>query len=297
MSETYAADFARAGNPPCPRRRQRDRRVMAGPGLFRKGSHIFDLPDVFPKIGQGRRVKTLRTYRLRWLAGVVLAGAAIALYEGLMPHALASSGPFTTVTVEGTSREEVVPDEAVVTLGVQDSAASAQEALARNNTVVKNVLGRIEQDGIPSRDIATSNFNVFPRYRNGGTAIDGYQVSNQLTVTVANVSAVGKIIDQAVSLGANQVDGVQLVVQNRSGAYQKAYKNALANASARARALALALHESVLGIVSINTVPEQNQFGARMPFFAQASSSDGVAIMPGQQPTSVTVEVVYRLGH
>ncbi|MDA8192654.1 MAG: SIMPL domain-containing protein [Thermaerobacter sp.] len=201
--------------------------------------------------------------------------------------------PVTLVTVVGTSTASAIPTQAVLDLGVQTSASNAASALSQNSAISHTVISRLEQGGVTSQNIATNALNVYPQYASGSAQPTSYQVDNQLSVTVTNLASVGALLDQAVAAGANQVEGIDFTAQNQSSAYRTAYTDAIANASARALAIATALHESVLGVQSVD--PSNGSGGTVFPIFA-ASSAAATPVMPGQQHTTVSVRVVFRIG-
>ncbi len=79
---------------------------------------------------------------------------------------------------------------------------------------MKEVVAALKEAGIDAKDIQTSNFSVEPRYTNpqdgSPSKIDGYRVSNQVTVLVRDVKAIGTLVDKLASVGANQIYGLDL---------------------------------------------------------------------------------------
>src|SRR5262249_55494527 len=100
--------------------------------------------------------------------------------------------------------------------------------------------------GIPDNKIQTSNFSVQPEYgipsptnpqpRN----ITGYQVSNQVTVTVDDLSKLGATLDALVKSGANQLGGIAFTIANPKPLAERARALAVADGAAKARTLAMA---------------------------------------------------------
>ncbi len=235
---------------------------------------------------------------LIWAGSVLAAGLlAASLSNGLRSrHTLAASATpaATTVTVYGTSVENLSPTQASVTVGVTDQQSTAQAALSLNGQKMASVIKAVESVGIVSKDIATSGLNIYPQYGNGNPGpLVGYQVQNQVTVTVAT-SMVGTVIDKAVAAGANQVQGVNFTVPPLSNSYQTTYQKALHNALVQAQALAVALNQKVLGVVSVSYGSNNGSSGQVFNFAASAPS--GTPIMPGQQQQTLSLKVVYRLG-
>jgi uncharacterized protein YggE len=79
------------------------------------------------------------------------------------------------VTVNGTATIKAAPDEAVISLGVQTQAATAQGAITQNAERMMAVLQALVGQGIGRDDIATSYVSLYPTYGNTGMEITGYQ--------------------------------------------------------------------------------------------------------------------------
>ena len=85
--------------------------------------------------------------------------------------------------------------------------------MAQNRTRMNATVQALKAQGIADRDIQTSNLNVAPQYRyvqNEAPVLTGYQVSNQVTVTVRDLKKLGGSVDATVGAGANQVNGISL---------------------------------------------------------------------------------------
>ena len=65
--------------------------------------------------------------------------------------------------------------------------------------------------GIKDDAVETSYFNVYPVYRydqDRGNQLVGYRVSNNVSVSLADLSLVGEAIDTAIRAGATNVNSV-----------------------------------------------------------------------------------------
>src|SRR5206468_9325547 len=103
------------------------------------------------------------------------------------------------------------PDMATITLGVSNEAPSAAEALRANGVAMNAVIAALKKAGIAERDLQTSNLSINPQYvyqQNLPPKLSGYQVSNQLTVTVNDLARLGPVVDATVNAGANNVSAI-----------------------------------------------------------------------------------------
>ena len=75
---------------------------------------------------------------------------------------------------------------------------------------------------------------VYDYPQDGGQKLIGYQFSNQVDVTVRDLTKVAAVIDGAIAAGANTVDGVTFSVNDPVAAESQARTAAMADAKARA---------------------------------------------------------------
>ncbi|RLE48642.1 MAG: hypothetical protein DRJ33_08845, partial [Candidatus Methanomethylicota archaeon] len=115
-----------------------------------------------------------------------------------------------TITVSGEGEASAPPEVAVVKLGVETFCESASEAQKMNFEATSSVIAALEQAGVAEDKIETISFSLTPVYeyetRYGGTSesvLVGYKCTNNVKVTLENISMVGDVIDVAIAAGAN----------------------------------------------------------------------------------------------
>jgi uncharacterized protein YggE len=230
------------------------------------------------------------------------AGLVLGLVAALTLPSLAQStspspgtgGAGRTVSVTGSATIRSAPDEAVVSLGVQTQAPTAQGSLQQNASRMNEVMKAILGDGVKSADIATAWVNLYPNYDSGGTAIVSYTAQNQVDVAVRDLSNVGSIIDDAVGAGADLSNGIQFQLSDQNQGVEQALGEAVANARVKAEALATASDTSLGSVVTITegTTPQYPP----VPFAADAGRGEAsTPISPPTLETQVTVTVVWSL--
>jgi hypothetical protein len=161
-----------------------------------------------------------------------------------------------TITVSATGTAEAKPDRARITSGVTTDAPSAREALIANSETMSKVIGELKAKGIDPKDIQTASFNVEPMmdYSKDGQPpiLKGYRVSNQVVVFVRDLDKLGDVLDDVVSAGANQVQGLAFEVSKEDTLKDDARKEAIANALRRAKLLATAAGAEVGEVLQIS---------------------------------------------
>lgn len=195
--------------------------------------------------------------------GFAIAVAAVALTAiGTAPSRAEDKAMERTITVSATGTAEAEPDQARITSGVMTEAPTAREALTGNTEAMNKVISELKSKGIDAKDIQTASFNVEPvmDYSKDGQPpkLRGYRVSNQVVVLVRDLDKLGSVLDDLVTAGANQVQGLAFEVSKAETLKDEARKNAIANALRRAKLLAAAAGAEVGQVLQISeeTTPD-----------------------------------------
>lgn len=200
----------------------------------------------------------------------------------------------------------VVPDIAIVTIGVTTRAEAARAALDQNSAETARVIAAIRAAGVADKDIGTSGFAVFPVHEERPPRIDdkggvermpkivGYQVTNEVRVTVREIGTSGALLDQVVTAGANQISGIQFDVADPQGAADEALRKAIADARRKAELMAAAAGVRIVRILDISG-------GGGFPMFARAErmSMDAAAmpvpVMPGETRVQANANIIFEI--
>lgn len=235
-------------------------------------------------------------------SAIMLAGA-LTLPATAQENQLTNQTARIAVSGEGTTTS--APDMAILNLTVLRDATTAREAMTANNEAMAKVLEAMKKSGVEDRDLQTSGVNIQPRYiypddKNGlkEPQISGYTVSNSLTVRVRDLSKVGNVLDESVTLGVNQGGDLTFVNDNPAATINEARKRAVTDAMAKAKTLADAAGVGLGRVIEIN---EQNRSPMPMPIarqvkmMAAAAPQDSVPVAAGENSYNVTVNVVFEI--
>jgi uncharacterized protein YggE len=221
------------------------------------------------------------------------AGGAGTSLTGAQLTAASGSG---RITVTGTGTVTGVPNQLILSIGVQVKAASVSTALSDANQAVSRVTGALRDRGVAAADIQTADLYISPDLRGAAQTPNGYTVSESVTATLRQVSAAGGQIDAAVRAGGNSVtvNGISLNLTDTSSLLARARKAAVANARTKASQYAAALGQPLGPVVSITDAADGGPF---FPAAARtaAGAESSVPISPGTQQLSVSVTVVYAV--
>jgi uncharacterized protein YggE len=206
-----------------------------------------------------------------------------------------------TLIANGEGEVKVVPDLAIVTLGVQTRATTSAGALAANSSDLQAVVDAIKAAGVLEKDIATSGFSVTPLFQtlrppsDQPAPIIGYSVSNNVTVTIRDVAKSGPILDQVVKAGANRLSGIAFDISDKKSAEEAAMKAAIAEAKRRGELMAEAAGVRLVRILSVNATPNG---GGPVPVFARqefAAAQAAPPVMAGQRSVTANATITWEI--
>jgi uncharacterized protein YggE len=149
-----------------------------------------------------------------------------------------------SISVNGTGTASAAPDMATIQLGVDTTDASAQVAAQENATKMNNVVSAVKALGIPDKDIQTAAYNIYIDriYENGNPTNEyQYHVTNQIVITVRDLSLVGKLLESAITTDVNNVGGITFGLSDPDALTRQARDKAMTDAIERAKQLASGL--------------------------------------------------------
>lgn len=193
-----------------------------------------------------------------------------------------SQCPLRTMTLSGQGQVTIIPDMAVIRLGVEQTGTNLAEVQAQNAQISQAVLDTLRRMGI--REVKTFQYTIdkYYEYDNGRPIDRGYTVRNILEVRTNHTDQVGVIIDAAVSAGANTVELITFETANPEYEYRQALNLAVIDAIEKAKSIA---HNLGIPVEPIPVKIMENSFmpGPPQPFQRELAATP---IVPG----SITIE-------
>lgn len=231
-----------------------------------------------------------------------LPGASVSEAESAAPAAQTGVPAIPgSITVVGQGEAFGAPDQAQAQVGVDIFAETVAEATSQNQATFDRLMAALTDLGIAQEDIQTSNYSVWAeqRYNENGIpeGIAGYRVTNQVNVTIRDISKVSDVLAAAIDAGANSIYGVSFSVADPAALEAEARAAAMADAEQRAASLAELGKAELGGISIISEVigspvqPLLRDMGAGGA--AELASAPGIS--PGQLSFQVQVQVTYAL--
>ena len=189
------------------------------------------------------------------LVASAVGGGAVMAQEMATPTSGMALG-VPTVSVSGHGSVNVPPDTASVNIGVDVIKPTLGEAQETATVQATAVIEAFETAGIAPEDIQTDYFsvNILRDYSENAdpTLITGFQITNQLRVTVRDTDQLGELLDAAVNAGANSIYGVTFYVDDQTAAASDARVEAVENARTKAEELASAAGMTLGPLVAIS---------------------------------------------
>lgn len=236
------------------------------------------------------------------LLPALLFSAALAVPMAASAHCPQSNANCTmpgVIHVTATANVDVVPDQASVSAGVQSDGKTAQEAMARNSELMRNVFATLAANGIAEKDISTTNLNLSPRYdyeqrTNGQPLLVGYRASNQITVVSRDLNSTGRLIDALLQAGLNNINGISFIVSEPEPAQAQARAAAIEKAKIKARMMAQSANVRLGRLLSLS----EGSSAAPIVFntMARSMSADSAPpLAPGEREIGATVTMSYAI--
>ena len=191
----------------------------------------------------------------------------------------------TRVLVSGDSIVQAQPDTAVITIAVVTQAKQAIDAQQQNATKSDAVMRALKSAAGAGAEVKTSGYNLQPQriYKEGQPpTITGYEARNSVTVTVADLTKIGSVIDAAGQAGANDVGGISFTLRNDRPVRDKALSEATTEAMSKAKVIAQALGGRVARVVEV----QEEGFQRPQPIYANQEFA-----MQRGQAVSTPIEV------
>ncbi len=155
--------------------------------------------------------------------------------------------PVRSITVTGDADIRVVPDEVVLSLGVETLDKNLPTAKKQNDESVQKVLALTQKHGIDSKHIQTDYLSVEPVYRTYQDKHEfiGFQVRKTIVVTLKDIAKFESVLTQALEGGATHVHGIEFQTTELKRHRNEARSLAIKAAQAKAKALANELNQSL----------------------------------------------------
>lgn len=241
------------------------------------------------------------------MAGIMALGI---FAPSMLPVAETQVG---TISITGDATVKVVPDEVVITLGVETRNVSLDAAKEENDKRVRRVIALAQSHGIEAKHIQTDFINIYPEYEYRNSAVDrivGYRVGKTIVITLRDIDEFDSLFTDVLELGANYVHGVEFRTTELRKYRDQARALAINAAREKATALAAELGRSIGDptYISENQTGWWSSYGSWWGYRWGSSMSQNVVqnaglegfttddgVAPGQIRVNASVSVTFEL--
>lgn len=206
-----------------------------------------------------------------------------------------------TVKVTGVSEVKVVPDRALIEVGVEKQSPGASEAKRSEDAAARRILASLSANGIDEKDVQTTWLSLEPRsYYQKQVRVSYFVATQTLVVTVHDLTKLDRILESLVRAGGNRIDGIVYETSDLRKYRDQARDLAVKAAREKALALAHALGQDIGKAQSIEEVPETASYGGLLSNVAgygetRLAKPLGPSMAPGQTTISASVVVSFDL--
>ncbi len=166
---------------------------------------------------------------------------------------------------------------------------------------MSDLISKLANLGIDKKDVYTSNISINPAsdYQDGKRINTGYSVSNRVTVKINNLSNVGKAVDAAVSVGANDINNLTFQSETSQELSDSLTTEAVKNGRHKAEVIAAALGRTLGPVkslsISTNETSTIDNTYYRSAKVMEAALSTSTPVENGSLVVSQDANIIYYL--
>ena len=248
----------------------------------------------------------MSTFRLRLPLAHLAFIATLPLAIGAQ-LTMANAQALSLITTNGVASTEVVPDIAIISLGVDTERPKAAAAARDNALAAQAIVGEIKAQGIEVKDIKTLSVTLSPVYdevevqnANGNVAkrtLRGYAAHNSLTVRIREIDMAGVLAGQLMDKGANSFEGIAFDYTQKASKYDALRGDAVRDALRKANSYVNGLGLKLGRVLEIATQVPYPAPGS-MPSAGRAMlrhEAAAVPVEPGSEVLRTEVQVTWEL--
>lgn len=241
----------------------------------------------------------LLRYRALWVAVLAAPMLLAACYQSApQGNTINTSSQPQGISVLGEGRLTVVPDVAVVQLGVEVTASGVDQAYQDANRAMDGLMAALKSAGIAEKDIKTTQYSINPvrRVNASEETITGYRVNNQVSAKVRPIAQAGSTLSRVVAAAGNatKVQSIQFTLDEPAKQQSQLRDLAMADAKVKAEQLAK-LGSLKLGAPTLIQEGGSSPSPRGLEFAAAPARAVGgdAAISPGELELRLTLNVTY----
>ena len=180
------------------------------------------------------------------------------------------------ISVSGEGKVKVTPDQAIITVGFQNSGKDAKEVKSLNDEVVDRIIKFLKKSGISATDYQTNAVSLNKNYDYEKKKFN-FQANQSLSITLKDLAKYDDIMMGLNDAGVNSIQGVEFKSSKMEEYETEARKKAMINAKQKAADFVSVLGQKVGKALLITDnsqvfIPQPMYKGNMMAMAAEESS-------------------------
>jgi uncharacterized protein YggE len=225
-----------------------------------------------------------------------IALVLVVLISGLANAQVVTERMQPQINVSGEGKVKVTPDQAVITIGVENVGADAATVKKKNDTAIDAILKYLKSSGIPAADYQTKRVYLNRNYDHDKKKYN-YVAQQTIVINLKDLSKYDTLMMGVVDAGANTINGVEFktskLAQYESEARTKAIQQARLKANDYAAALGQKAGKAI--VVTDNTQTYYPVAMQSMRMEAKAADMPRETLAVGEIEVTANVTVSFAL--
>jgi uncharacterized protein YggE len=222
----------------------------------------------------------------------------LAAFWALTLQAQEQKNSVPQISVTGEGKIKIVPDQAVVTVGFQNSGKDAKEVKTLNDEVVDKVIKFLKKSGLPATDYKTNNVSLYKSYDYEKKKYN-FQANQSLSITLKDLTKYDEIMMGLNDAGVNSIQGVEFKSSKMEDYERDARKKAMVNAKQKAQDYVSVLGQKVGKALLITDNSQsyfpQTMFKGNMMAMATDGGAQRETLAIGELEINTNVSVTFEL--
>ncbi len=189
------------------------------------------------------------------------------------------------ISISGEGKIKVIPDEALITVSVQNTGKDAIEVKKKNDETIDVVLKLIKQKGISTADFQTQRVNLYKNY-DYNTKKNNYVANQTISIHLKDLSKYDNLMMDLVDKGINNIQGVEFKSSKIKEFEREARKKAMLDAKQKAEDYVSVLAGQKVGKALIIT--DNSYTNYPQPIYAAAPAADA-SMEPMQRKETLAI--------
>jgi uncharacterized protein YggE len=222
----------------------------------------------------------------------------LATFFGLTAQAQDQRPQVPQISVTGEGKVMITPDQAVVTVGFQNSGKDSKEVKTLNDEVVDKVIKFLKKTGIPATDYKTNNVSLYKNYDYEKKKYN-FQASQTLVITLKDLSKYDEVMMGLNDAGVNSISGVEFKSSKMADYEREARKKAILDAKQKAQDYVSVLGQKIGKAILITDNTQNNfpvpMYKGNMMAMAEKADSSRETLAIGELEINTNVSVTFAL--